>query len=145
MASCWSTSHSQSSIRFVLHLTKYGNNASSTSYISESFPYFLRHVCPAISSRRWPVQHRETHRAEHLVNKPIPLLPLHPVMGTDCYRYLFERSNSSLNRIFWPVGAVIMAHLRRHSRRFSPFSSHPENTGNSQATSTVESTPERLT
>src|SRR5262249_42572965 len=50
----------------------------------------------------------------------------------DCYRYLFERSNSSLNRIFWPVGAVIMAHFRRHSRRFSPFSSHPENTGNSQ-------------
>src|SRR6266487_4148741 len=51
---------------------------------------------------------------------------------SDCYRYLFQRSNSSLKRIIWPVSAVIIAHFRRHSHRFSPFSSHPENAGNSQ-------------
>jgi hypothetical protein len=53
--------------------------------------------------------------------------------GSGCYRYLFQRSNSSLKCIIWPVGAVIIAHFRPHSRRFSPFSSRPENTGNSQA------------
>jgi hypothetical protein len=48
------------------------------------------------------------------------------MVDADCYRYLFQRSNSSLKCIFWPVGAVIMTHFRRYSRRFSPFSSHPE-------------------
>ena len=55
-----------------------------------------------------------------------------PLAQSDCYLYLFQRSNSSLNLIIWPVGAVSMALFRRCSHRFSPFSSLPENTGNSQ-------------
>lgn len=51
----------------------------------------------------------------------------------ECYRYIFQRSNSSLKRIIWPASAVIMVRFRRHSRRFSSFSSHPENIDNSRA------------
>jgi hypothetical protein len=77
--------------------------------------------------------HEWAHYALELLDAYLETIVKSPRQAQPgCYRYLFQRSKLSLKRIFWLVGAVIAAYFRRYSRRFSPFSSHPENTGNSQ-------------